>query len=138
MQRAKAFLVVCAGAFLLAHAYHLGATSASAQMGGQISWAWVDETGQTVMTVVGRSLYATGPSGNFVHPYQIPGSADAVGCGPRFGAAGGIKVVLSNGDIYESAGDFRGFEPWTYTGNVLGGSTEATRESWGALKQRYR
>jgi hypothetical protein len=31
MQRAKAFFVVCAGMFVFALAYHLGATSATAQ-----------------------------------------------------------------------------------------------------------
>jgi len=34
MQRAKAFFVVCAGIFLLALAYHLGAQSAAAQAPG--------------------------------------------------------------------------------------------------------
>jgi len=34
MQRAKAFFFVCAGMFLLALAYHLGATSATAQLAG--------------------------------------------------------------------------------------------------------
>ena len=35
MQKAREFFLVCAGIFLLALAYHLGANSASAQQGSQ-------------------------------------------------------------------------------------------------------
>jgi len=46
MQRARAFFFVCAGVFLLAAAYHLGATSATAQQGASVSGIGWDNGGK--------------------------------------------------------------------------------------------
>jgi hypothetical protein len=46
MQRAKVFFLVCAGVFLLALAYHLGASSAGAQVTGQPITAAASSTGR--------------------------------------------------------------------------------------------
>ena len=55
MKRAKAFLLVCAGVFLLALAYHLGATSAGAQAPGNAVVA---------LTGVGSSQWALTSAGD--------------------------------------------------------------------------
>lgn len=91
MQRAKAFFFVCAGVFLLALAYHFGATTATAQAPG--------------------------------NPIVAAGSNDV--------------VFTANGDVYLSNGNFGN---WSRVSNVFSGSgpTPAQRESWGAVKGRYR
>jgi hypothetical protein len=45
MQKARAFFYVCAGLFLLALSYHLGARSATAQAGSSVTgFAWANST----------------------------------------------------------------------------------------------
>ena len=90
---AKKFFYVCAGILMLALSYHFGASSARAQMGGQI---------------VGVQTW---PGGQ-----------------PE------LLVTTSDGELfYCQVG-----HPATHFGNIWGGSTPATTESWGAVKQRYR
>ena len=97
MHRARAFFFVCAGLFLLALSYHLGARSATAQ-------------------VPGNPVVAS-----------IPGNSAFVG-----------GAITANGDVYTtsiSALD----HGWTFRANIFaGGATQTQRESFGALKSRYR
>src|SRR5881296_3029084 len=93
MHRARAFFYVCAGVFLLALSYHLGARSAGAQAPGNL-----------VVT------------------------------------AAGSLVLTANGDVYlpTNFADVN-YEHWTRMGNVFsGGPVPVQRESFGALKSRYR
>jgi len=96
---AKRFFYVSAGLLCLALAYHLGASNATAQQGGQI-----------------------------------------VAAVPLGGAGAGLVVLTTNGDTF--------YRLWgnNYTlgsalvpmGNFWSGATPVQRESWGAVKQRYR
>jgi hypothetical protein len=57
MHRARAFFFVCAGIFLLALAYHLGAQSAGAQVTRSIAGVSAGECGQfCVVTTSGDTL----------------------------------------------------------------------------------
>ena len=92
---AKRFFYVCAGVFLLALTYHLGAQNATAQAPGN--------------PVVGVA------------------ATTFVNCG--------FMAVTSSGDTYftDNCG-----QSWNLVSNVFGGPTPAARESFGALKSRYR
>lgn len=130
---AKKFFYVCAGVFLLALAYHLGATSATAQGPAEIRTA----AGSNFYGfAIGHQLHlATYDDANgllrFGGPYTIPGSADVVGI--DFDGSGTV-AFLSNGEVYRAAG-ING--PFVSVGSMIG-PTETARTSWGAVKQRYR
>ena len=74
MHKAKTFFFVCAGAFLLALAYHLGARSATAQTGNEIVaiagategnlayWKAVTATGDTYTSSGHSGTWVPGPS----------------------------------------------------------------------------
>ena len=75
MRQAKAFLVVCAGLFLLALAYHLGARSAGAEVGGQIvGFTFTTGSNAAVITANG-DMYECAISGWQV----VPGSLISAG-----------------------------------------------------------
>jgi len=132
---AKSFFYVSLGILALAAAYHLGASNARAQSGGAITMPSCDGP---VAGVVGRSLYYlngnTGSTGVLHDP--IPGTSPiiATGCDSAH-----LQVLLENGDVYgwNGTADAPGGY-WTYYGNLVGGATPATRESWGAVKAAHR
>ena len=132
MQRAKAFLYVCVGIFLLALAYHLGAASATAQS-GTIDAAGTE--GSDFNAVVGRVLYTSdGDGGTRVARPPIPGSDPVIAVN---GAPNGNTAMLANGDCYRFivSGSPNG---WLYQGNVFGTATPARQSTFGAVKARYR
>lgn len=47
----------------------------------------------------------------------------------------GFVAMTSTGEVYIT---YDQAATWTYRGSVLGGPVPALRESWGAVKQRYR
>jgi hypothetical protein len=138
MHRARAFFYVCAGLFLLALTYHLGARSAGAQAPA-IEGANYDGTNAT--GVVGRTFHWGNGGGPGCGPFQqfqiatpIPGTSPVVATVAQIGCLGtSNRVLLENGDCYGSDGG-----AWLYLGNMLGAATPAARESFGALKSRYR
>jgi len=138
MKRARAFFLVCAGAFLLALAYHIGARNAESQTTGTIECAAVDFAGGGTLwfAVVDRYLYFQCDQGDCSSvalwaSAPVPGSARVVGCG-----AG--HVVLENGDAYQWNGPRGGPGTWQLIGHFPGGATVAKSETWGAMKARYR
>jgi len=66
---------------------------------------------------------------------QAPGNP-IVGAIASGASAPGL-VVLANGDIYGTQNIAPG-QPWPFLGNIFGGATPVQRESFGALKARYR
>ena len=78
MHKARAFFFVCAGLFLLALAYHLGARSAGAQApGNPVVGAF--STTSAVVTANGDVYYSkTG----FTGPYQLVANVFAGGATP--------------------------------------------------------
>lgn len=129
MHRAKAFFFVCAGVFLLALAYHLGATSATAQATSVAEVLGVD-SGSGAAAVVGRIMYIKG--GGTLNPMltspPVPGVERIVACAP-------YRVLLENGDVYSWTGNP---QPWDYDGRLdLPGGVPTTQQSWGSVKQRY-
>ena len=134
MYKARAFFFVCAGLFLLALSYHLGARSAGAQAGGSVEGATftTSNDGLHVSFCVNRVLYASQqtPAGYWypvpatpVTGVPIPGTAAVVATSPT-------AVLLANGDVYTAS--------YGYGGNLLGASpTPAQSISIGQLKAKY-
>ena len=118
MPKARTFFFVCAGIFLLALSYHLGAKSAGAQAGGSIEGASFTTSydGLHVSFVVNHVLYASQlTTAGYWWPVPakpvtgvpIPGTVAIVATSPD-------AVLLANGDVYHDA--------YGYGGNLLGGS----------------
>ncbi len=124
--RARTFFYVCAGIFLLALAYQLGARSAVAQSGSTIEAAAASSF-EGPEVVINRYLWRTG--GTLAEPpvtldctVPVPGSSPVVGCG-------GHWVILADGSFYYSNGT-----SWTPVGRFpVGGPT-----AQGQLRARYR
>ena len=132
MHKAKTFFYVCAGLFLLALSYNLGARSAGAQAGGSIAVGDINMGGQGgIAALVDRLLYRAtdGPPFETYGPTPpIPGTEPIVAVyGPD------PRAMLANGDVYRLSGS-----AWILAGNVLGSGTPAQRATFGALKKRYR
>jgi hypothetical protein len=131
---ARRFFYVCAGLLMLAIAYHLGATSATAQASAVIGGIGCSPGSLTpnISLVVNRVVYrGTGNQYAFqmLPPLPpIPGTSpvvalDASCCG---------FALLENGDVWAGGGP-----TWSYVGNVLSGATTAAQKSWGQVKAKY-
>jgi hypothetical protein len=130
--RAKSFLYVCAGLFLLALGYHLGATSATAQ-GQMIEGASIESFELNAFpragACVGRLFSWMGENGALhTMPVPVPGSQRIVATDPAYGT-----VMLENGDWLKFDG-----QSWVLIGNLAGGPTQVRQESLGSVKARYR
>jgi hypothetical protein len=121
MRQAKVLLVVCAGIFLLAFAYHFGARSAEAQSTTDVECVGVED--QYGCAVVNHRLY--------VGPYDygmIPGPARAVACGA-------LTVLLEDGTVWT----MHGTGAWHQGASLPFSSfpTPAQSISIGQLKAKY-
>ena len=134
---AKRFFYVCAGLLCLALAYHLGATKAGAQSSVTIEGANAGYGSGWATGVVGRTFHFkrhnSSEAGGTV-PDPVPGTSPVIATASASGAGGAQWVMLENGDVYSYLTD----APWVYYGNLLGGSTPAQQETWGAMKSRHR
>lgn len=131
---AKRFFYVCAGLFLLALSYHLGAHNVTAQssaiQGGMVGF---------------ESQGFSGASGRLVHVMNSGGAAGRIGAPVPGDAAiiatsfrGDVEnpqgfVLLENEDAYLSSG-----AAWLFVGNLFDAPTASRSESWGKVKDRYR
>jgi hypothetical protein len=130
----KRLFYASASILMLAAAYHLGASSATAQarsasaLSGTITAPGLFKSvGDHYTAVIGRTFYESGSP----LPVPIPETVDAIATG--FGGTNADEVMLANGNVYSWNGS-----GWTYHGNVVGGVTAASAQSWGAMKARYR
>ena len=136
---AKRFFFVCAGLFLLALTYHLGAKSAGAQGAGTIvcvNWGQNSNPPQLAF-VSDRTFYlasASSPCSPIPLGGPIPGSSPVVNAGFGGSADYNALVVLDNGDVYSND---TSFSSWTLRGNLLC-ATSAQRATWGQIKGQYR
>ena len=132
---ARKFFYICAGIFILALSYHLGASSAVAQGMGL----------GLVCRLTGTDMYSTEsfctPGGDVYQYWNGHWSKTSNVFG---GAPGGRTVVsydsgvalASNGQVFVSP--LLGYGPWSSRGFPVGGPVPALQESWGQLKDRYR
>ena len=136
MRKAKAFFVVCAGIFLLALSYHVGARSARAQA------TTLRVVGENYL-VSGNTLYAV--DGYSIHTLPIPGAPplpvapDNILVYAEGGVPGGYDVpgsaiVTLDGTVWGRYGT----SGWTILGAISGGATPAQQRTLGQLKARYR
>ena len=129
MHKARAFFYVAAGVFLLALSYNLGARNAAAQVGFE-----APEWDYGIVTIVqGRTVIIGRPSAAAASGLDLEVLPEPPGTGQIVSASGlERRVLLDNCDVYQWYGG------WVFKGNMLSGPTPAARESFGALKSRYR
>jgi hypothetical protein len=137
---ARKFCYVCAGMFLLALSYHLGASTAVAQGPASTviaAYGWRESEPAHYAAVVGRTAYVL-TAGDTVYPFSatIPGTAPVVAVGGSMAnTLNNVCVVLANGDAYSAAYNDAS---WQYDGNVIGAAPTSTgRASWSQVKARY-
>jgi len=130
----RKFFYVCAGVFLLALSYHLGASTVGAQGTGL----------GLICRLDGTDMYSTEsfctPSGDV---YQYLSGHWTKTSNVFGGAPGGRQIVsydsgvalASNGEVFVSS--LLGYNGWTSRGFPVGGPVPALQESWGQLKSRY-
>jgi hypothetical protein len=134
MRQAKAFLVVCAGIFLLALAYHLGARSAGAQVGGGLLTAGECVDYDKTVACVDRTLYLTWASDPVTTYPSVPGTAPVIAVGYQNHQ---VLAMLSNGDTYRCTYNTGG--PWEFICNAVSGPGPVPAQgiSIGQLKAEY-
>lgn len=139
---AKKFFYVCAGLFLLALSYHLGARMATAQSGGLAFFGSSSRSNTAVAIYPNGDVYFSDPG--------WAGGAWTLGSNVFGGAANGRTVVqvdggegstaavASTGEIFHTSMGGGLGAVWTNHGVPPGGATGAVPSSWGALKVRSR
>ena len=139
MHKARAFFFVCAGIFLLALSYHLGARSAGAQAAGSMEAASFSHgSSNTLSFVVNRVLYTSYQLWGSIQwktpatsAGTVPGTAPVAATSSPDGVGG--RVLLTDGDLWMSDG-----QGWIFIGNQLGANpTPAQSISIGQLKAKY-
>jgi hypothetical protein len=133
---AKKFFYVCAGLMMLAAAYHLGASTASGQA-TQLQWS-ANVNQWTCAVAMGRTIHVAqaGAMGDVLPP--VPGSAEIVALDATPNPAQAV-VVLADGTCWSYGnGPSGGPSSWTPFVYGLSGATPVIRQSFGALKARYR
>lgn len=131
MHRAKVFVTVCAGIFLLALSYHLGARNATAQIGGSVvEGAAIHTNGGSLhyTGVVDRMFCIDGIPNAFAPP--IPGTERVLATHPSY------YVMLESGTILNLQGSPTA--SWVTVGHLCPAATPALSETWGRVKARYR
>jgi hypothetical protein len=144
MHKARAFFFVCAGIFLLALSYHLGARSAGAQApGNPVVEVKRSSNGNLIsITSNGDAYESVSPSADGPWSFRsnvfsgaIPAPGNPV-VGIERGSDVGMISITSNGDVYQSSDD-SGAGPWAFRSNVFGSATPAQAISIGQLKAKY-
>lgn len=123
---ARKFFCICAGMFLLALSYHLGARDAAGQSALTLD-AWCYDSGAIYAVFGGAWNQIDRHTGSVILSYPLPVSAPVAG-------TGNCIVVYKNGDLYENEGSPGA---WVLKGNILGGPTPALHESWSQLKSHF-
>jgi hypothetical protein len=132
MQRARAFFYVCAGLFLLAASYQLGAMNAQAAASftaGGFQFEGIPASGVRASAVSGRIMYKMDENGNVTSIADpVPGTAEIIATNPL-----ASSVVLSNGDVLYFDGT-----NWVTSGSFGGGAINVQPSTLGQLKARFR
>jgi hypothetical protein len=130
--RSKPFFYACAGLFLLALGYHVGARNAGATSGSGIDCASIEDNGNTVVAM-DRQLWS--------HPGQpvwlntVPGASLIIACGGRVDAG---WVLLADGERWACSRTDTGQGAWHLVEQWRVGATTAHQQSLGSVKLRYR
>jgi hypothetical protein len=132
---ARKFCYACAGLFLLALSYHLGAVRALAQSGHQLRIGSV--IGSRVGVDQGGLIWALGDYGPPVSGLALPkpGNVVAISASPSNPTVGvePIQVLYDDGDWY-----LYGNGAWSFRGNIFGTPTATFKQTWGQVKSTYR
>ena len=126
MHRAKAFFYICAGLFLLALGYHLGANTASAQS------SLLRTTPLATVFVGSRAFVLSADNHGWVEvTNQLPPVDPSTLL--EFSAANNTAVTNAGEGWYNYPAT-----GWTSLGFVPGGGTPTTQKSWGQVKVDHR
>jgi len=134
---AKKFFYVCAGLFLLALTYQLGARIAAAQApSNPVAAMSGTYPNQWVVTANGNVYYWSGSCWRQPDCRNVFGTPNA--SNPVVAMSGEYPnqwVVTANGDVYYWSGSC-----WTQPScrNVFGTPTASTPTTWGQVKSTYR
>jgi hypothetical protein len=126
---------VSASLLMLALAYHLGASTATAQGSGSSGFIGGGSDGPHFMSVDG-SQYGQpgGPFTLWVSEGEVPLSANPGAYGTAIvDWSGGNAALTNTGRVFERVGN-----SWVDRGNAPGGATPTMQSSWGALKVKAR
>jgi hypothetical protein len=137
----RKFFYASAAILMLAIAYHLGASTATAQAAGTLADVHDTGLGSYAVTPSGAvyfSFYGSlsapaphwSPRGNISSPSPIMHIGDA----QLDGSQVVVHAFAENGNFYVSTDDGR---TWSLHGNVFGGPVPALQQSWGQLKKLY-
>ena len=137
MPRARAILCLSGSFLMLAWAFHLGASSARAQVGASTASLpfQVGTSGNPLAIFENGDVYER-PIGGAGWEYRsnvFGGTAS----GRTILSAGAEVVAASSGEVFWNAGQ-HGYAPWVNLGVPPGGPTSIDRESLGQVKARYR
>jgi hypothetical protein len=135
---ARKFFYICAGMCLLAVTFQLGARSVGAQGVGSYVVGSFDVDTDPLVIDAGGNMWMMGWSnsrGVHIGPVPLPRPGIVLAASVSVGGPDtyDARVLYDNGDAY-----VHNSTNWQYVGNVVGGPTPATHESWGQLKDRYR
>ena len=136
--RARSFCYVCLGVLALALAYHLGASTATAQTSGAFLVGSFDvDTDIVAVDGTGQVSALGWHNGRGLHagPIALPKAGTVVSVAGDVPSIDAVRlcVLYADGDAYEYRES-----SWTYCGNLGGVPTPAQRESMGSVKARYR
>jgi len=134
---AKKFFFVCAGLFLLAGAYAMGARNAGAFGGGQVVVGSFDPDTDALGIDQGGQMWMLSHNGAHMGPITLPKPGTVV-------AATGANVgnATFDADVLYADGDAFHYDrtAWRYVGNVFVGSGPIpnAEQTLGGIKARYR
>ena len=134
----KKMLYASAAILMLALAYHLGSTSAGAQVGEQlVDIAWRHLDGYAYGVTLSGAIYATP---GFCQTWQpvghMPAGHTAV-CFVDGDVGGSLDIACSDGSAWTVQGSVPSIT-LTHCSEVFGGPTPARPATWGSMKARYR
>jgi len=136
---ARRFFYVCAGLFLLALSYQLGASTATAQAGNPsiVGVAWRLTDGHAYAAASDGSVYATpGYCAGWTRVGQLP--AGETPTEVLDGDVGGsMDVMCASGNVYTVTGAIPNIS-LVLCSSIYGSPSPAARATWGQLKARYR
>ena len=134
---AKKFFYVCAGLFLLAAAYHLGAQSAKADWDETLTGPIVGGDGWKFYTRSGEAweVQREGPPWHRTPAYDLPVPASDVKL-VTLDYSGQGRLVTKSGDAWVH--DYGESCSWVYVGPFPGGSVQVESKSWSGVKDAFR
>jgi len=134
----KKFFYICAGLFLIAMSYHLGATTAQSQSANKlVDVAWRRADGYAYAVTSAGEVWANpGYCGTWSRVGHLP--AGVVPASVLDGDVGGsLDIGCENGEFYTVVGSYPSIQ-LQLCSSIFGGPTPTISSTFGTLKAKYR